>query len=181
MLGVLSLWLQDVTLPRPLLDNARFRSDPTYAFYRANFNLLTYVIKHHDGREGNFLESKDEARPQVFAIDNGVAFGGPWYNWFVPNWSEIRVPALRKASIDRLRKVGEEQLHEFLGVLAQLELGDDGIFRNVPLGDNLDDDDGVRLEGNTLQFGLTEEEIDDVWERIEDLIEDVDEGDIAVF
>ena len=32
-----------------------------------------------------------------------------------------------------------------------------------------------------VQFGLTDDEIEDVWERIEDLIEDVDEGDIAVF
>ena len=40
---------------------------------------------------------------------------------------------------------------------------------------------GVRLEGKTLQFGLTDDEIEDVWERIEDLIEDVDDGEIPVF
>ena len=32
-----------------------------------------------------------------------------------------------------------------------------------------------------MQFGLTEDEIDDMWERIEDLIEDVDDGKIPVF
>jgi len=51
----------------------------------------------------------------------------------------------------------------------------------VPPGENLDPDDGVRIEGNTIQLGLSEDELEDVWERIKDLIEDVDEGDIAVF
>ena len=66
-------------------------------------------------------------------------------------------------------------------MVAQLELDDDGIFVNIPLGENLDPDDGVRIEGNVIQFGLNEDEIEDLWERIEDLIEDVDEGDVAVF
>jgi hypothetical protein len=32
-----------------------------------------------------------------------------------------------------------------------------------------------------VQLGLTDDEIDDLWERIETLIERVDEGDLAVF
>lgn len=180
-LGVASVWMKDVTLPDPLRDDERFNRDYTYAYYLANLNLLTYVIKHHDGRPGNFLVSKDDARRQAFAIDNGVAFGGTFYNWFARNWNDIRVPALRKESIDRLRKLTEEDVEKLLGVVAQLELGDDGVYVNVPPGENLDDDDGVRIEGKVLQLGLTDDEIEDVWERIEDLIEDVDEGDIAVF
>ena len=39
----------------------------------------------------------------------------------------------------------------------------------------------MRIEGKTLQFGLTDDEIEDVWERIQDLIEDVDDGEIPVF
>ena len=185
VLGVLSLWLTGLELPEPLLDNERFGRDYAYAYYLSNLNLLTYLAEHHDGRLGNFLVSEDDARRQAFAIDNGVAFGdgfsGLWYNWFVPNWDKLRVPALRKESIDRLRKVREEDLEKLLGVVAQLELDDDGIFVNVPLGENLDPDDGVRIEGNVIQFGLNEDEIEDLWERIEDLIEEVDEGDVAVF
>ena len=49
------------------------------------------------------------------------------------------------------------------------------------MGPNIDEDDGIRYENGRLQFGLTEDEIEDTWERIEDLIEDVDEGEIAVF
>jgi hypothetical protein len=181
ILGVASVWMNDVTLPDSLLDAERFNRDYTYAYYLANLNLLTYLMKHHDGRPGNFLISKDDARRQVFAIDNGVAFGGIFYNWFARNWNSIRVPALRKESIDRRRALEEQDLFELLGVVAQLELDEDGLYRNVAPGENLDDDDGVRIEGRILQLGLTEDEIEDVWERIEDLIEDVDEGDIAVF
>jgi hypothetical protein len=181
VLGVLSVWLNDVELPEPLLDNERFNRDHAYAYYLANFNLLTYLIKHHDGRSGNFLVSTDDARRQVFAIDNGVAFGGIFYNWFAENWNSIRVSALRKESIDRLRALREEDVEKLLGVVAQLELDDDGVYVNVPPGENLDEDDGVRIEGKVLQLGLTEDEIEDVWERIEDLIEDVAEGDVPVF
>lgn len=185
VLGVVSLWLKDVHLDLPLLDEERFGRDYAYAYFLSNLNLFTYLIKHHDGRVGNFLVSKDDARRQVFSIDNGVGFGdsfnGLWYNWFVANWNSLRVPALRKESIDRLRTLREEDVVATLGVVAQLARNEDGIYVNVPPGENLDPDDGVRIEGDTIQFGLTEGEIDDVWERIEDLIEDVDDGDIAVF
>jgi hypothetical protein len=181
VLGVLSVWLKDVTVPEVVLDPERFNRDYTYAYHLANLNLATYLMKHHDGRPGNLMVSKDDARRQVFAVDNGVAFGGMFYNWFVPNWNDIRVPALRRESIDRLRALREEDVEKLLGVIAQLELDDEGVYRNVPLGENLDDDDGVRFEGKILQLGLTDDEVEDVWERIEDLIEDVDKGDIAVF
>jgi len=100
---------------------------------------------------------------------------------FVDNWNSIRVPAFRKESIERLRALRREELDQTLGVLAQLERNDDGVYVNVPPGRNLDAGDGVRLEAAILQFGLTDDEIEDVWERIQDLIEDVDEGDVAVF
>lgn len=181
VLGVLALWLEDLKLPKPLLDPVRFDSDYVYAYFMSNLNLVTYLMKHHDGREGNFLVSTIPDRRQVFAIDNGVAFGGIWYNWFVPNWNSIRVPALRKESIDRLRGLTEQEFHDALGVVAQLELDDDGIYQIVDAGPNLDDDDGVRREGKILQLGLTDDEIEDIWERAKDLIEDVDDGTIQVF
>jgi hypothetical protein len=181
VLVVAALWLNDLTLPDPLLSAERFRNDYVYAYFLSNLNLFAYLVKHHDGREGNFLISKDDARRQVFAIDNGVAFGGLFYNWFVANWNSIRVPALRRESIDRLRVLTEDDLTALLGVVAQLELNDAGVFMKAKPGPNLDAGKGVRLQGGVLQLGLTDDEIQDVWERIEDLIEDVDEGDIAVF
>jgi len=185
MLGVGALWMKDITLSIPVLDPVRFDRDYVYAYFLANLNLFTYLVKHHDGREGNFLVSKDDARRQVFSIDNGVSFGagfsGLFYNWFVANWNSIRVPALRKESIDRLRGLEEADVTAVLGVVSQLERDDEGVYRNVPPGENLDPSRGVRIEGKTIQFGLTDDEIEDVWERIEDLIEDVDDGEIPVF
>jgi hypothetical protein len=180
-LGVAALWMRDLALPDPLLDPERFNRDYVYAYYLANLNLFTYLVKHHDGREGNFLVSKNDARRQVFAIDNGVSFGGLFYNWFVPNWNSIRVPALRSESIERLRALRREDLDQTLAVVAQLELNEAGIYVNRPPGPNLDAGAGVRQQEGVLQFGLTEREIEAVWQRIQDLIEDVDDGEIAVF
>ena len=105
VLVVNALWMKDVTLPDPLYDEERFLTDPTYAYFLSNFNLFTYVVGHRDGREGNFLVSKDDARRQIFAIDNGSTFN-PWgYNYFVPNWDVIRVAAVRRDTVERLRKL----------------------------------------------------------------------------
>jgi hypothetical protein len=184
-LGVVAVWMKDITLELPVLDPERFDRDYVYAYFLSNLNLFTYLVKHHDGRDGNFLVSKDPEHRQVFSIDNGVSFGagfsGLFYNWFVANWNSIRVPAMRAESIDRLRTLKREDVTEVLGVVSQLERDDQGIYWNVPPGENLDPSRGVRIEGKTLQFGLTDDEIEDVWERIQDLIEDVDDGDLPVF
>jgi hypothetical protein len=181
VLLVVAMWLRDVTVPAVVLDRDRFLTEPSYAYYLANLNVFTYLIEHQDGREGNLLVSKDDRR-QVFAIDNGVAFGQPWpyYNWFVPNWNVIRVPAVRKETIDRLRGLDREDLDGLL-VVAQLEPDDQGVLQLVQPGPPIDADEGASRRGTTVQLGLTEDEIDDVWERIEELIEDVDEGALPVF
>ena len=65
--------------------------------------------------------------------------------------------------------------------MAEMQLDDDGMFQHVDPGPNIESDKGIRYEDGRLQFGLTEDEIENVWERIEDLLEMVDEGDIPVF
>jgi hypothetical protein len=175
------MWLKDVRLPATVLDRERFLSEPNYAYNLSNLNIFTYLIEHQDGREGNFLVSKDDRR-QLFAIDNGVSFGQPWpfYNWFVPNWNVLRVPAVRKESVDRLRGIERSDLDSLL-VVAQLEPDDQGLLRLVPPDPPIDADQGASLRGTTVQFGLTEREIGDVWKRIGALIEDVDSGALPVF
>lgn len=180
VLNVVSLWLQDVTVPDVLYDEQRFLTDPTYAYYMSNFNVFTYVIDHRDGRRGNFLVSKDDARRQVFAIDNGSTFNAWGYNYFVPNWNVIRVAAVRRETVDRLRKLSRQDL-DFLLVVAQLGVDDQGTARQVPPGPSLDDDEGALFRGHTIQFGLTRREIDHVWERIQRLIREVDQGELPVF
>jgi hypothetical protein len=176
-----AFWMNDVTLPDPLLDRERFLDDPIYAHFLADFNLFTYLIDHRDGRLGNFLVSKDDARRQIFAIDNGSTFDPTGWNYFVTNWNEIRVPALRKESIDRLRKVDCDDIEDALLVVSQLELREDGLFHNVRPGKPIDDDEGAHREGKVLQFGLTEDEVKEVCDRMEDLIDEVDHGRIPVF
>jgi len=180
VLGVLSIWMKDVTVPDVLYDEERFLSDPQYAYFMSNANLFTYLVDHRDGRGGNFLVSKDDGRRQVFAVDNGISFG-PWvFNYFVPNWTHLRVAAVRKESIERLRKIHREDL-DFLAVVAQLEADENGILQTVPPGAPFDPDAGASAQDGNVQFGLTTSEIDGVYARIQKLIEAVDAGRVPVF
>lgn len=179
VLGILTTWLEDVTAPEKLEDKKRLREDETFARYMADFNLLAYLIDHRDGRRGNVLLSSDPSDPRVFAVDNGIAFGPfPW-NFLVRNWNDIRVPWLRNETVERLRRVDEDAL-ERLGIVAELAADEAGVLRPVPPGPNLDEDEGARIRPGRIQFGLTEDEIDDLEDRIEDLLEKIDSGKIAV-
>ena len=180
-LGVFSLWLEDVTVPDPLWDADRFRADPLYAHYLSNLNVVTLLSKNRDGRKGNFLVSADDSRPQYFAIDNGIAFSGLVYNYLVPNWHVVRLPALRAESIARMRDLDREDLDETLGVVAELGLDEDGVLRAREHSENWDPRKGVRLRADGIQFGLTASEIDGVYERLQDLLADVDAGKVATF
>ncbi len=178
--GLVSLWIYDVGVPDVVYDPQRFRRDPTYAYFLSNFNLLTYLIAHKDGRSGNILVSDDDARRQVFAIDNGIAFGGLIFNYLVPNWNVVRIPAVRKASVERLRRLRREDL-DFLVVLYEFRLDDRGDLDRAEPGPPLDPDRGAVFRDGTLQLGLTRSEIDAVWERIQRLLADVDAGVLSTF
>lgn len=179
VLGILAVWLEEVTVPEVFWDPKRFASDPLYARYMADFNLLTYLVDHRDGRRGNLLLSTVPGAPRVFAVDNGIAFDPLPWNFLVPNWDKIRVPWLRKESIARLRRVTRLDLND-LGVVAELRSDDNGVYQVHPPGQNMDEDEGARVKRGRVQFGLTEEEIEDLEERIEDLLEDIDDGKIEV-
>ena len=178
--GNASLWLEDVEIVDEFYQESRFLKEPNYAYFLSNFNILTYLAAHRDARSANVLISTDDKRPQVFSIDNTTTYGAFPYNPFVHNWNIIRVPALRKESIDRLRKVKREDL-DVLGIVAQFHKDNDNIFRHVDHGKNLDADIPVRFQKDTVQFGLTKDQLDGVWERIEELLEKVDSGDIPLF
>jgi hypothetical protein len=183
MLWESAIWLEDVTVPDPLYEEERFLNDLAYAYHLANFNIFAYLINLRDNRKGNVLTSKNESHRRVFAIDNGVAFGTIWYNWFYPphyEWRQIRVPALPRQSIDRLRDLERANL-DFLMVVSQLELDEDGILQSTDPGSPINPDEGATLNDGTIQFGLTRGEIDAIWSRIEALIERVDAGEIELF
>jgi len=183
MLWEAAIWIENVTVPDELYEEERFLNDVAYAYHIANFNIFAYLINLRDNRKGNVLVSKDDSNRRVFAIDNGVAFGTIWYNWFYPptySWREISVPALPRQSIDRLRKLQRADL-DFLMVVIQLALDSNGILRSVDPGPPSDPDNGATFDGKTVQFGLTRHEVDAIWKRIEALIEKVDAGEIELF
>jgi len=183
LLNAISLWLENVTVPDTFYDEARFLSDPAYAYAYGTFNILTYLSDHLDNRKGNFLVSKDDRFPRAYAIDNGIAFGSWIYNWFIPSsyaWRKIVVPAVPKSAVDRLRELQRADLDRF-SVLAEFHKNADGALEAVQPGASLDASRPVNITETVVQLGLTEDEIDDLWERIETLIERVDEGDLAVF
>ena len=183
MLWEAAIWLENVTVPDELYEEERFLNDIAYAYHLANFNIFAYLINLRDNRKGNVLVSKDDDNRRVFAIDNGVAFGTIWYNWFYPptyEWRQIRVPALPRKTVDRLRKWQRSDL-DFLMVVSQLDVDSEGILRSVDPGPPMDPDDGATFDGKSVQLGLTRNEIDAIWQRIEALIEKVDAGEIALF
>lgn len=180
VMGALVVWLDAVTVPDELHDPARFRDEPLYARHLADLNLLTYLVDHEDGREGNFLVSELEQERRVFSIDNGVAFGALVKNFLIPNWNKIRVPALRKQTIDRLRAVGSEQ-YDALGVLVEMKADGAGVLRPVPLGENAAPKKGSRVRPGWIQLGLEKDEIRAVRKRVERLLQQVDDGKLATF
>ena len=140
-------------------------------------------MNHHDSRLGNVLVSKDDADRRVFAIDNGTTFGPFFFNWFFPPsfaWRDMRVSAIPRNAVNRLRKLTEDDMKS-LSVIVQLEADETGVLRIVAPTEPIDEEEGVNVRGTTLQLGLTDDEIEDVWERIEDLLEDIDRGKIGVF
>jgi hypothetical protein len=180
VLGVLALWLDNVRIEGTLLDEARFKQDGNYANRLALFNLLTFLVDHKDGRSNNFLVSKNEADRRVFAIDNGISFDAWIWNWFVPNWNTIRVPAVPEAAVTRLRSVKDEDINR-LGVVSEFRLDAQGVYRPAKAGPNLDPSTGARTAEGTVQFGLTDDEVEDVHEKFEELLTQVDSGDLPVF
>lgn len=178
VLVVLQYWLWNVTA-EGVWDEDRLERDTAYARHMANLNLFTHLAGHADANRGNVLVAAGDHRARVFAVDNGLAFGRERSNRG-DFWRRLRVDRVPAATVERLRGLSHESLERVLGVVAQFERRDGRLVPVAP-GPNLDPDDGVREEGGVLQLGLTEREIDRVWDRMQSLLEEVDEGDIEIF
>lgn len=177
-LVTLQSWLWGVT-DENVFDRDRFERDTLYARHFANTNVLTYLIEHKDGNVGNVLVAQDSALGRVYAVDNGVSFESRESNRGT-EWRQLRVDRIPLSTVERLRGVELGDLTERLAVLVQYEQRD-GQIALVEPGAPLDAEDGVRVEDGTIQLGLTRDEIEDVHERIRDLLERVDEGDLETF
>jgi hypothetical protein len=178
--GIQALWLEDVEVPDELYDEARFGREALYARHLANFNLFAYLIDDRDTRPANVLTAKDPSNRRVFSVDNGISFDSRLYNFFENEWKDIRVPALPRDSIDRLRSLTREHV-ESLGTVAQFRVDEEGMLRPERTQAPIDPERGVRFEDGVLQLGLTKGEIDGVWERIQKLLARVADGELPLF
>ena len=174
---VLQYFLSSVT-QEDFDDEDRFDEDPVYARHFSDFNILTYLIRHNDENIGNFLVST-APNARVFSVDNGLAFGREESDQGF-RYRNIQRDKLPQETVDRLRAITEQDLHDTLGVLAQFEAQGDQLVRAERTA-NLDVNDQVRNEDGVVQFGLTDQEITWIWDRLNRLLEKVDKGDYELF
>lgn len=178
VVAVVQYWLSDIVSIPDVYDAERFAADPLYARHIGQLNLLTYMIRHRDSNQGNFLLGKAERGARVFSIDHGVAFASEESDRG-DVWKDMRVNRLPADAVERLRKVTLELLTERLAVLAQWQLKD-GIYVPVANGANLSENRGVRREGNDLQMGLNKSEIRALHRLLTQLLKRVDRGEITL-
>ncbi|MEX2150907.1 MAG: hypothetical protein WD793_11890 [Steroidobacteraceae bacterium] len=178
VVAVVQYWLNDIKSIPDVYDPARFAADPAYARHIGQLNVLTYLVRHRDSNQGNFLLGNAEAGARVFSIDHGVAFASDESDRG-DVWKDLRVDRLPADTIKRLRLVTPELLTDRLGVLAQWRL-EGRSYISVPRGRNLSEHRGVRRSDNELQMGLTKGEIREVHKLLSKLLERVDRGEISL-
>ncbi|MBD3385667.1 hypothetical protein GF407_12175 [candidate division KSB1 bacterium] len=171
-------WLNSVTSDN-ILENKRLKVDSLYAKNFANMNILTFIIKHSDSNKGNVLISSDPQNPRLFVVDNGLAFGDT-YSQRGYRWRKLHVDKVPKKSIDRLRQVTHEDLERQLLVVTQFKIVD-GTFKKVEPTEPHNRHVGVTKRDDIVQFGLTEKEIDLVYDKIQDLLWMIDHDRLETF
>jgi hypothetical protein len=179
VLAVVQYWLKDVEVVPDVFDAAQFATDAVYARHIGQLNIFTYLINHRDSNAGNFLISAQRPGARVFSVDNGLAFASPDGDRG-ELWKLIRVSRLPAETVERLRRITQDELETRLAVLGQWELRD-GRYVAVPPTGNLAPYRGVRLSGQTVQLGLNRSEINEIWRRVRRLLGQLDDGDIATF
>jgi hypothetical protein len=165
--GVLSYWLEDARSTDVANDEGILQSEDnafdqhlfnTSASYRqsaANVNILTYLIDHGDSHKRQFVLRGGPRTPWLYEVDNSVAFGTHTNPEVEQDWSQILVPALPRASIERLKRADPDDL----AVIEQYEnvAGLLRVTRRTAPGPERDA--GLRLHRGQLQIGLTRSEI----------------------
>ncbi|MDX1675901.1 MAG: hypothetical protein R3314_13995 [Longimicrobiales bacterium] len=178
VLVAIQYWLRNVE-PEPEPDSVRLAEDPAYARRMAYLNLVTHLMRHVDSNPGNVLVST-AGPPRLFAVDNGVAFRSP----VSPRgtlWETLHVDRLPAEAVDRLRPLTRADLEEALAVVAQFRVRDDGRLEAVRPTAKLDANRGVHRAGDVVQFGLTNLELDDLWDRIQQVLARVASGELDTF
>ncbi len=189
VLGTLAVWLTNVKVVDRMLDRQRFEQSVKqgeldgYARHFANVNLFAYLISHRDGRRGNFLISNQPQSSRVFAIDNGLAFSGLGNpRPFIPIWRRLKVDKFPRATIARLQKLTTEQLYRQLETVLEFALERDGRVRPAThFSANLNPHQGVRINAQMAQAGLTHKEIAKIEHRLRKFLQRLDRQEIQLF
>lgn len=175
--GVLSYWIDNIEAPETI-DEQRFQTDVAYRTAIADLNLFTYVIGHRDTHRNNWYMSTDEDHVRGASVDNGVAFSGV-KNYFVAiDWGDIHVPVLASDSVERLRSITDADL-EKLRVLGAWRVEDGDLVR-IPM-DTPPGKTAITYEDGLLVHGLSHHEVEEVRERIDEVLAQVDSGEIGTF
>jgi hypothetical protein len=179
VLAVMQYWLQDIKVVADVYDPAMFDSDPVYARHIGQLNIFTDIIDHADSNVGNFLISRSSPGARVFSVDHGVAFESPESDRG-KLWSRLRVNRLPADTVEHLRGITPAMLQDSLGVVAQWQIKD-GSYLPTPRTVNINPRQGVRRLGPILQMGLRQSEISKIYRGIENLLKQVDSGDVTTF
>lgn len=176
VLVVLQAWMTNVT-GHAEPDTTRL-DDTAYVHRLGDVNLLTYLINHVDANPGNVMISTEDP-PRLYAVDNGVAFRSPES----PRgtlWKNLHVDRLPADHVDRLRRITRADLDR-LAVVDQFEVGADGALTRVEPTAKINPNRGVDRAGDIVQLGLTDAEIDDIWDRLQALLARIDAGEIRTY
>jgi hypothetical protein len=114
------------------------------------------------------------------AVDNGVAFSRREESDRGTRWRRLAVKRLPRKTVERLRAVTREELDRRLSVVAQFSLVGDQLVPVTPTGP-IEASEGMRRRGDVVQLGLTDYEIGQVWGRIQNVLDEVDDGKIVLF
>ena len=178
VLVAVQYWLLNVeNEERP--DTVRARSDSEYARRLADLNLLTYLIRHVDSNPGNVLIST-VGPPRLYAVDNGVAFrspASPRGTW----WKDVHVDRVPAEAIQRLRTLTRPELEAALYVVAEFRVRPDGRLEAVTPTPKRNENRGVDRQDDVVQLGLTNLEMDALWDRIQRLLERVEAGELEAY
>jgi hypothetical protein len=152
-------------------DAELFEKDPMYRSSIAKTNLLTYVIRHGDPHNAQFLLEQTPHGLRTYVVDNSIGFRSvknPIY-FLREDWAKIRVPRLPKRSIERLRALTDE---DFAGLATVNELQRQGrqLVRVATSASVTSDGSEMSWNGSRLRVGLTGGEIELVQSRIHDLL-----------
>jgi hypothetical protein len=172
-------WLDAADGP---LDRARFERDARYRETVAHLNLLTYLIDHDDSHRGQFVVTRNANLLRVYSVDHSLSFDAGANATLSPSedWSELQVPALPNAPLERLASLGHEDFQR-LRVIGQLQRVGSRLVPAPHLRSGQREARSVAWEGDWLNIGMTQAELDQIARRIADLQQRVREHRVRVF